>query len=285
MRPVAVRSSSHRYAIFRYVTDAERDLSVPIGVALWQHDGGPVYVRLKQQDEAVKGIRGFRPDMFIEATEHQIAGWVRSGQLPYGPEGVESFSDAWWDHLTKLLQFRVRVSTARAIECTDPAHEVEALYDAVVGPEVKEEVVAVRVDGAVTKALGKEAKLFAASRTVSGYNNREVAVRRLYQGPNKRVIADGVNLASPNAAEHDADALASRVQRIIAGDEQPTEFLLGYIASPGGLNGEGVLVDWIQEKSGVRMYDLIAEDAAYEEAARQAIAGEQDQPPLLVMQG
>ncbi len=59
------------------------------------------------------------------------------------------------------------------------------------------------------------------------------------------MILDGVNLAS-SSAETDADALVSRLQRVLEAqgrDAMDVRPLVGYLASPNGLNGE-----WIEHK-------------------------------------
>ena len=95
-------------------------------------------------------------------------------------------------------------------------------------------------------------------------------VRRLYRGPSKYVVAEGVNLASPERAEEDADALASRLLRAAEGSDLPVEFLIGYIASPEGLNGEDVYVRWLEHKLDTKAHDLVQQRDEFRRAAEEA---------------
>ena len=47
-----------------------------------------------------------------------------------------------------------------------------------------------------------------------------------------------------------------KLLRVKAGNPSGCEFVVAYVASPSGLNGESVLVDWIKEKTGARVFDL-----------------------------
>jgi hypothetical protein len=86
------------------------------------------------------------------------------------------------------------------------------------------------------------------------------------------VVVEAVNLTA-TTAERDVDALASRLLRIREGNEQrDVRFVLGYVASPGGLNGEAVLKEWIEHKVGTPMFNLDREEDSFRDAAAQAVA-------------
>jgi hypothetical protein len=86
------------------------------------------------------------------------------------------------------------------------------------------------------------------------------------------VIVEAVNLAL-RTAEKDADALTSRLQRIQEGEtERQIRFVLGYIASPGGLNGEPAMKEWLEHKTGTHAYDLDREAGAFHFSASDAVA-------------
>ena len=53
---MAEQRYSFNYAIFRYIKDAKRDLSVPVGVALWSQDFSWARVRFIQNNERVAGV-------------------------------------------------------------------------------------------------------------------------------------------------------------------------------------------------------------------------------------
>ncbi len=81
---------------------------------------------------------------------------------------------------------------------------------------------------------------------------------------NGAVIIEGVNLAS-TSARRDADALVSRLLRIREGGA--VNVLIGYVASPGGLNGETDMRDWIEAKVTQNVFDVISESERFQAAA------------------
>ena len=84
------------------------------------------------------------------------------------------------------------------------------------------------------------------------------------------LVVDGVNLSVKKQARKDADALVSRMGRISAVPRQKkVEFVVCYIASPGGLNGESDLRDWIKAKVTQHVYDSGTE----QELVRKAVEG------------
>ena len=73
------------------------------------------------------------------------------------------------------------------------------------------------------------------------------------------LIVEGVNLAG-STARKDADALVSRLLRIRAGSaELTTRFVIGYLASPGGLNGETHMREWMKDQITGDVYHLNTE--------------------------
>jgi len=278
-------SSAYRYAVFRYVTDTQRDMSLPVGVALWRADSKDVHLRFVHDDETVRGAGSTEARQFITRTCRRVRRWVETGELPYADDAVRPYSDGWWDRLRGLLKFRVRASRAMAIDCVDPAEEIEPLYEAIVGPEGRRSHQ--RIDGQLRRALGEAASDFATDQSVPGYGGRAVTVKRLFRSPDKWVIAEAVNLASPQNAEDDADALTSRAMRVSEGARAAhvrAEFLIGYVASPGGLNGEYALKKWIEDKLETSLFDLNGEAKRLEQAALAAVAAHKDQLPLLPAQ-
>lgn len=278
MQLQADMSSTSRYAVFRYVTDPQRDVSLPVGVALWRTDGEEIEVRFLAQDEIVRGASSPEARQFMDNTQANVRDWLESGELPYGTSDMSPLSDAWWELLGDLLQFRVRVSRPMAIDCTSPAEEIGPLYQAIVGPEVRTETRQEQVRGAITRALGPVAADFERRPSVAAYHDSQVTVERLFRARNKQVIAEGVDLSLPESAFTDADALTSRLQRVRAGSKLPTEFIIGYISSPGGLNGEYVMVEWMRERLHADLFDLIRERDQFRTAAQAAIASPSQLP-------
>jgi hypothetical protein len=191
--------------------------------------------------------------------------------LPYATQELRPYEDAWWLHAAELLRFRVRLSEPRAVQCRNPEAEFESLFEAVVRPRRSLGQRRVRINAALSKALGPDLRRkFSTGGKVSGFGARDVPVLLLYRTDARMVIAEGVNLAA-STGEQDADALASRIQRIKEGPHNGLRFLLGYLASPGRLNGEAVLKEWLERKSETRVYDLVAEAEEYRRATEQQL--------------
>lgn len=75
-------------------------------------------------------------------------------------------------------------------------------------------------------------------------------------------------LAMEKRRADDADALASRLLRIREGMiDSHLSVVVGYMASPGGLNGEADMRDWILEKVTPDVYDLSSESEQFKQAA------------------
>src|ERR1700722_15803088 len=125
-------SSTFSYAVFRFVKDAKRDLSVPVGVALWSRDLSWVGVRFIRREERLPGVNKNSDFPYVEFVERKIQSWLSSNSLPYQREGVATTTDAWWNHLRQLLVHKVKVSEPRPIDCVSPDQEIEGLFRDVV---------------------------------------------------------------------------------------------------------------------------------------------------------
>ena len=63
----------------------------------------------------------------------------------------------------------------------------------------------------------------------------------------------------------------SRYMRIRAAYAKRTvRMIVGYASSPGGLNGEAHMCDWIREKVTGEVFDVITQNAELQEAAADA---------------
>jgi hypothetical protein len=149
-----------------------------------------------------------------------------------------------------------------------------------VQPRIPPQQRAQRIDTAIRRALGESiAGRFEAKARVPGYRGRLVTVKRYARGADEDVVLDGVNLAL-KTAEDDADALTSRLLRVRHNPEQrPVRFVLGYLGSPSGLNGEAVLKEWLEDRLGCRLYDLERESERFRDQAAGAIE-DRDAPVL-----
>lgn len=57
---------SFSYAVFRYVKDAQKDLAVPVGVALWSADAK--FVRFRLAEKSDKTVELVKPKIFLIST-------------------------------------------------------------------------------------------------------------------------------------------------------------------------------------------------------------------------
>ena len=126
---------SFSYAVLRYVKDERRDISVPVGVALWSEEGHWVRTRLLMPDERLTPISSSDDYPFINLISRKLDNWMKQGELPYQDRMLSPYSDAWWRHLQKILIHRLRLSEPRPIDCLEPESDLEALFRTVVGPE------------------------------------------------------------------------------------------------------------------------------------------------------
>jgi len=122
---------SYKYAVLRYVKDAKRDVSTPVGVALWSEQAHWVGTRFLSPGETLATIAG-EDYAFIRLVDRKIENWLKAGNLPYDEEKLSPVSDRWWRHLQKILIHKVRIAEPRPIECRDPDSELEIIFRSVV---------------------------------------------------------------------------------------------------------------------------------------------------------
>ena len=257
---------SFSYAVFSLQVDEAGAVSVPIGVALWSPEKDWVDFRLVGEKERLKQFKSQQDFPFIRLANEKIRHWLTCEKLPYAEQPLQPSSDSWWRHARQLLIHRVRLSEPRPIDCRDPADELEPLYEAVVGAHRSEKEARTRVDGLITKCLDNLSGKFQARRELAGYRGRHIRVLRSYEGKKGWVIIEGVNLTSPKA-DYETDAAVSRLLRLREGLKKKPQVLVGYLASPEGINGEEVLVDWIRTKTQAGVFDLITQRKDFHDAA------------------
>ncbi len=81
---------------------------------------------------------------------------------------------------------------------------------------------------------------------------------------------EAVNLAA-TTAETDTDSLVSRLLRVREASDfgvgqKRIAVMVGYLASPEGLNGEAALRDWIEKKVDAQTFDLINQEGQFRDA-------------------
>ena len=262
---------SFSYAVFSFQVDDAGAIRIPIGVALWSPEKDWAGFRLVGEKERLKQFKSQEHFPFVRLASEKIRHWIKCKELPYAHKPLVPTSDEWWRHVRDLLIHRIRLSEPRPIDCRDPEEEIEPLFEAVVAAHRPEKEARTRVDGIITKCLNELSGRFQARQELSGYGGREIKVLRSYQGPKGWVIIEGVNLASPKA-DYETDATVSRLLRLREGLKKSSQLLIGYLASPEGLNGEEVLVDWMRAKTHAEVFDLITQRNHFHDAANAMVA-------------
>jgi hypothetical protein len=99
---------------------------------------------------------------------------------------------------------------------------------------------------------------------------------RVLQGTSGDIIVDAVNLSSPDAPRQ-ADEMVGKLCRArlngrgLIRKKRSVWAIVGYVSSPGGLNGETYLKNWIEQAGEAKVFDLIREKDKFQEAAREAL--------------
>jgi hypothetical protein len=121
--------------VLRYLVDAEREITVPVGIVLSDEATGSLRFRLPREGEEIAGVCLTIARPYLEMAQAQIEAWLQSGTLPYALEPPPPLSLSWWDHVRGLMQWRVRLDPPRVIDCRLPEEEIEALHRAWVQPQ------------------------------------------------------------------------------------------------------------------------------------------------------
>jgi DUF3037 family protein len=284
---MAEQRYSFNYAVFRYIKDAKRDLSVPIGVALWSQDFSWARVRFIQDNERVAGVNKTTDLPYVQLVARKVNSWLSQRKAPYLSGDVTPERDQWWQHIRNILVHKVKISEARSIDCINPERELELLFRDVVRGLSDQEEHRGRIDHIVLKCLGTLASQFEAGE-VHGFAGKPVKVMRHYLGTNATVIIEGVNLSSENAPD-ETDALVGRLERVRANghgplvdSERPVVAVVGYLSSPGGLNGETYLKEWIEQRGQATALDVERETERLRTCAQLAL--DQAGPPPALME-
>lgn len=266
----SVERISFKYAVFTLITDDAGAIAVPVGVALWSTQLSWYQFEVVSENDRLLHLNHNEHLLFIRHVEDQLKHWAASGNLPYAPQPMKPSQDEWWQHVHEILIHRVRLSEPRAIDCTDPSEEFGPLFESIVGPFRARRESRTRLAGQIQNCLGGLARCFQARQPLSGYGGRDVRVLRAHKGRFGFVVIEGVNLAA-GQAETLSDALVSKLLRVKTANPSNCEFVVAYVTSPDGLNGEAVLVDWIKEKTGAQVFDLQRERDKLRQAATRLV--------------
>lgn len=131
----ADRALSCSYAVLRYLVDAPREITVPVGVVLWSASDGRLWFRLPSDEEQIEGAPTSQARAYAAIARDKIEGWHRLGELPYQSEPLEPLCHAWWEAVSRMLQWRVRLGPVRDLACESPEADIEQLYESIVQPD------------------------------------------------------------------------------------------------------------------------------------------------------
>ena len=140
MLQTAQTSDSFSYAVLRYLSNAERGITVPVGIVLCNTDRNSLRFRLPKPEERIPEVTLAEAQPFLQLAQAKIEDWHTSGELPYASDTLVPLSEAWWEHVRKLMAFRVQISAVQTIDCQRPEEEIETLFEAIVHPKVADEV-------------------------------------------------------------------------------------------------------------------------------------------------
>lgn len=260
----------HGYSVIRVSLDDHRDHTVPVGVVAWQTTNPWYGWRWLEHDEKVRGVDPATRRL-MRITKDQIRRWANARKVPYEPDPVEPTSDRFWKAVSEILSTSVRLDLPKAMDPMDePDAGIEALFEAVVQPAQTRQRRTERIDSAIKRALGEWADHIPARPSVSAFGGATEQIQRGLETERGVLLVEGVNLAAPKARK-EADALVSRFLRIQAAyPRRGVSMIVGYSSSPGGLNGEAHMCEWIREKVTGDVYDVNGQPAELQRAAAEA---------------
>ncbi len=270
---------SFSYAIFTLSIGDARNRVVPVGVALWSPQRRWVQVKFVEEREKLSGFKQSDHYPFVRLVRDKVRHWIRTGKLPHTAERFPPFDDRWWEHARNLLIHNVLLSEPRPIDCINPEEELDPLFESIVAAYRPARVSRSRIDGQIKKCLNGLGDSFKSRQSVPGFGGRPVPVLRVYKGRDAWIVIEGVNLAS-NQAESQSDATASKLMRIRASLKGRCRFIIGYIASPDGLNGDRVLVEWLRSTTDAQTFDLMKQREAFRHKAQELVAKASGQESL-----
>lgn len=255
------------YAVFTHMVDPARDLKVPVGVAMWSADRKSVSIRMLSEEERLSSFKTSTEFPFVAHVRDKVNSWIEEERLPYLDEPAKPWDTRWWAHAKRLLVHRTRLSDPMPV---DPSFEIDSLYESVVAPFVNKKEHKKRVDGEIARCLNDLVSVMRARATIPGVGGRGVVVTRAYEGSRATVVVEGVNLAAnPDA---NADQALGKLMRLRAGMQCRCKIAIAYITSPGGLNGEKVLVDYMRDKVDAEAFDLVREGDRFRREVRRLVA-------------
>ena len=258
------------FSTIRLLTGPPTEPTKPVGVVAWDASREWFDIRLLDPGEAGRKIPHRRLAL-ARLAERDLRNWAKAGRVPYAETSHEPWQGGFWLAVHELLSTGVRFDRPSAMQrMEDPDEEFPLLFEAVAQPHTA--AASSRIGGYISRALGKalDRKLIKRTRLIAFQQHQE-AVNRGAIGPQGVVVVEGVNLASVTG-RRDADALVSRLERIMAGPTEAPYVVVGYLSSPGGLNGEADMKSWIEARVAPgTTFNLLHERSAFRNATRSAL--------------
>lgn len=270
------------FSVLRLSVDPLRGVSIPVGAVVWDADREWYKVRVIHPTERVVGITPERR-LLVEYAERQLTRWANRKVIPYMEEPAEPWSSAFWEGVQKALTTGVQLDDPKAMEPITSMDEVDLLFEAVVQPGQRSDTTRNRMEGALSRALSPYlAKVTKPRLPLPAFHAAQEHVMRGVRGETGVVVLEAVNLAGKHA-RRDADALVSRLMRIREGlgSDERMHTIIGYMASPGGLNGETHMRDWIAEQVTESVFDLNRERESLNRSAIYALESVNGQNPFM----
>ncbi|MEZ4416169.1 MAG: hypothetical protein R3E10_10440 [Gemmatimonadota bacterium] len=260
------------FSILRVIPGDAFSPPEPVGVIAWDSSRRWFDVRLLDQKEVPPGVPKNRLAL-AKVAARDLQTWASKRRVPYSTSSAEPWTGEFWSAVHRFLSSGVRADAPAAMQrMHDPAEEFPLLFEAVARP--RKSATRRKIAGYINEALGKPLRSRLLARpTMGAYRGRDEVVARAAVGTSAAVLIEGVNLAH-QTGRRDADALVSRLERIIEGQRGHRELtiLVGYLASPGGLNGESDMKAWIEERvADGGTFNLISQDAQFRDATQKAL--------------
>ena len=272
------------YSVVRIYTNENGTRDVPVGIAAWDEGRRWWDLRVLKDDERVPGVKA-EHRFLLQQADSQIRAHAEVGTVPYFGKKAKPWTCDFWCGVISTFESSVRLDAPRALtQFEDETVQFLALFDSVVLPTRSSER-ATRGYGALKKVLGKKVLAHTAYQIpFNAYGGAREQVTRAATNEKGSVIFEAINLAGNNS-RRDADALVSKLRRIQEGNEERNiKFVIGYVASPGGLNGETHMRDWMRKMVTSDVYDVASEKKRLYDVARTKLAeigiSVRDQLPL-----
>lgn len=270
------------FSVVRLTIDARSDNKLPVGTAAWDASKRWYQLRFLREEERLEGVNRSQR-LLLKHAERQLLHWASTSRVPRHKEPLHPWTSEFWVAAGRLLSTGVILDPPKAMDGVAIADEAELLFEAIVQPIQVPSASRKRLDGALTRALGGLVASTKSRMAVPAFHDVSEHVMRGARTDSGTVILEAVNLAG-RYARRDADALVSKLMRIEEANatNHTVIRIVAYTSSPGGLNGESHMKEWIATKVSSHVYDLNRERERLRDAAGQALSAIGSQTSLAI---